>query len=303
MRKAIASVFSFIWRVLTAPFRFIAWVFRGIRNIFARLFRPIKDFFSEEPEDTPIGDVLQTGFENPGSILYHLNALRKHVFRAVIGFVIATLVAFFFVGDLLDWITVPVGGIGELQAIEVTEPIAVVMRVALLAGFIVSLPYVAFELMLFAAPGLSVRARAIGIFSIPLVVGFFVGGVMFAYYVMLGPALDVLLEFMGIATMVRPQSYIKFVTNLMFWIGISFEFPLLAYLLASMNILQPEALRDNWRIAVIVISVLAAMITPTVDPFNMGIVMVPLITLYFMGVGLAFVAVRGRRRREKAAAG
>ncbi|HKJ26710.1 MAG TPA: twin-arginine translocase subunit TatC [Anaerolineales bacterium] len=292
------NVFTFIWRVLTAPFRFVAWIFRSIGNVFARIFRPVAEFFSEEPEDTPIGDVLQTGFENPTSILYHLNVLRKHIFRAVIGFVIATVFAFIFVEDLLDWITVPVGGIDQLQAIEVTEPIAVVMRIALLTGFTGALPYIAFELVMFAAPGLSRRARVIGIFSIPLVVGFFVGGALFSYYIMLGPALDVLLEFMGISTLVRPASYIKFVTNLMFWIGASFEFPLVAYVLAAMRILKPEVLRDNWRIAIIVISVLAAMITPTVDPINMGIVMVPLITLYFMGVGMAFIAVGGRRKRE-----
>jgi sec-independent protein translocase protein TatC len=299
MRKVLSS----IWKVLTAPFRLIAWVFRTIFGFFQRLFRRTKNFFTEEPEDTPISEVLQTGFDSPNSIFYHLNELRKHLFRAVIGFAIATVIAFIFVTPIMDWISAPVGGIRELQAIEVTESIGVVMRVALLSGFTVSLPYIVFELMMFAAPGLSPRARVIGIFSIPLVILFFVGGMLFSYYFLLDPALDVLLNFMGIPTLPRPSSYIRFVTTLMFWIGVSFEFPLVAYVLAAMGILKPNVLRDNWRIAVILIAILAAMITPTVDPINMAIVMVPLLLLYGVGVILASLAWRGRRRQEAQQAG
>ncbi len=151
---------------------------------------------------------------------------------------------------------------------------------------------------MFAAPGLSPRARVIGIFSLPLVILFFVGGMLFSYYFLLDPALEVLLNFMGIPTLPRPSSYIRFVTTLMFWIGISFEFPLIAYVLSAMRILKPDILRDNWRIAVVLISILAAMITPTIDPINMLIVMVPLLLLYVIGMILASLAWRGRREQE-----
>ena len=302
MRTQLRKVFGFVWQVISAPFRFIAWVFRSIAGFFKRLFQPIINFFSEEPEDTPLSDVLETSFENPTAILYHLNELRKHLFRAVLGFIITTVVAFVFISDILDWISQPIGGIQELQAIEITEPVGVVMRVALLTGFAAALPYIVFELMLFAAPGLGRRARIIGILSIPLIFLFFIGGMAFAYYFMLDAALPVLLNFMGIPTLPRPSSYIRFVTGLMFWIGVSFEFPLVAYVLSAMRVLRPEALRDNWRIAVIAIAVLAAMITPTVDPINMAIVMVPLITLYFLGILMAYLARGGSRREEQAAA-
>ena len=294
MRK----VFRTIWKVITAPFRLVAWIFMTLVGFFRTRYQKIKNFFTEEPEDTPLGDVLQTGFENPGSILVHLNELRKHIFRAVIGFALATMIAFYFVTPILDWISAPVGGIDKLQAIEVTESIGVVMRVALLSGFTVSLPYIIFELMMFAAPGLSARARVIGILSLPLVIFFFVGGMLFAYYFLLNPALEVLLNFMGIPTLPRPSSYIRFVTTLMFWIGVSFEFPLVAYVLAAMRILKPSVLRDNWRIAVVLIAILAAMITPTIDPINMLIVMVPLLVLYAVGALMASLAWAGRREPE-----
>ena len=88
MRK----VLSFIWKIITAPFRLVAWLLKTIFGFFRTRYLKIKNFFTEEPEDSPIGDVLQTGFENPSSILFHLNELRKHIFRAVIGFALATMV-------------------------------------------------------------------------------------------------------------------------------------------------------------------------------------------------------------------
>ena len=110
MRK----VFSFIWKVLTAPFRFIAWIFKSIWGFIKKIFSPVVNFFSEEPEDTPLADVLETSFENPNAILYHLNELRKHVFRAVLGFVITTVVAFVFIQDILDWISSPCRSSGPI---------------------------------------------------------------------------------------------------------------------------------------------------------------------------------------------
>jgi sec-independent protein translocase protein TatC len=116
----------------------------------------------------------------------------------------------------------------------------------------------------------------------------------FAYFVMLPTALPFLLDFMGITTVPRPANYIRFVTGMMFWIGISFQFPLIIYALAGLGIVDAKALRQGWRIAIIAIAVLAAAITPTIDPVNMGLVMAPMILLYFLSIGLA--AFAGRRR-------
>jgi len=126
---------------------------------------------------------------------------------------------------------------------------------------------------------------------------FFFGGMAFSYYLILPVGLPVLLNFLDISTQIRPSSYIKFATNLLFWIGALFEFPLLAYLLSVMGILSPQALIKNWRIAVVVSAVLAAVITPTIDPLNMMLVMVPLLLLYGLSILLSLLA--GGRQREK----
>jgi sec-independent protein translocase protein TatC len=168
------------------------------------------------------------------------------------------------------------------------------MRVALLIGFAAALPYIAFELWLFAAPGLHRGSRFTGLLAIPLVVIFFVAGMAFAYFAMLPTALPFLLNFLGMNPQIRPSSYITFVTGLMFWIGVAFEFPLVVYVLAAVGFVNHKMLIDQWRFAVVIIAVLAATITPTVDPVNMSLVMAPMIVLYFISIGLAYLARRGR---------
>jgi sec-independent protein translocase protein TatC len=279
-----------IWWLLTSPFRLIAWMVRGIRNNLAMLA-------AEDPEDTPIGDTVQRAVENPSDLLIHLAALRGHLLRSVLALILVAIAVFSYSLPLLEWLTQPVGGLQGLQAIEVTEPIGVVMRVTLIGAFAITLPYISLELLFFAAPGLSRRARFTGLLAIPLVFIFFVGGMLFTYYFLLPPAVEFLLEFMGIPTLVRPSSYINFATGLMFWIGIFFEFPLVSYVLAAMGILPAELLRRHWRIAVVALSVVAAAITPTIDPINMALVWAPLVILYFISVGTASLAESQRRAR------
>lgn len=278
--------FQRLWRFITSPFRWIGRIFSNIRN-----------FFVEEVDDAPLPDAFAKAVQQPVGILEHINDLRKHIFRAIVALFIAVAVTFIFIEQLLDWLTQPIGGIESLQAIEVTEPLGVAMRVALLAGFAISLPYITLELWMFAAPGLKRKARIRGLFAIPVATLFFIGGMAFAYYVMMPTALPFLLNFLDINTAVRPASYVKFTTGLMFWIGIAFQFPLVIFAFASMGIIKANTLAKQWRIAVVIIAVLSAAITPTIDPINMALVMGPMILLYFLSIGLARIA-QGRREEE-----
>jgi len=269
--------------------------FRKIGSWIAKPFKGIAAFFTEEPEDSPVVDSLQMAFDEPASFLEHIGALRKHLVRAFLALLLCAVVAFIFLSPLLEFISQPIDGMDQLTAVDVTEPISVAMRVVLLAAFTAALPYIVFEIFLFVAPALSRRVRLISLISIPLVVVFFFGGMAFSYYLILPVGLPVLLNFLDISTQIRPSSYIKFATNLLFWIGALFEFPLVAYLLSVMGILSPQILIKNWRIAVVVSAVLAAVITPTIDPLNMMLVMVPLILLYGLSILLSFLAGGARR--------
>ncbi len=275
------------WKWITKPFRVIG-------NWIARPFKRIAAFFTEEPEDAPMAESLQMAFEEPASFLEHIGALRNHLLRAFVILLVFAVIAFVFLAPLLDFISQPIDGMEQLTAVDVTEPISVGMRVVLLAAFTAALPFIVFEIFLFVAPALSRRTRLISFISIPLVVVFFFGGMAFSYYLILPVGLPVLLNFLDVSTQIRPSSYVKFATNLMFWFGALFEFPLLAYLLTAMRILTPNILIKNWRIAVVVSAVLAAVITPTIDPLNMMLVMIPLVLLYVFGILLSFLAGGGR---------
>lgn len=276
---------------------------RGIKNLLLAPFRwlrtianEIRTFLSDEPEDTPLGDSLEKAVNNPQSLLIHLDALRKHLFRAALALVLMTVIAFAFASQIINLLALPVGGIEALVAIDPTEPIGTFMRVALLTAFAVTLPYIILEIWLFVAPGLSRDSRIFGLYAIPIAVIFFIGGMAFAYFVLLPTAIPFLVNFGGITSQIRPSSYIRFVTSIMFWIGIAFQFPLIIYVLARVGLIRAKVLKENWRLAVVIIAVLSAMITPTIDPVNMGLVMGPMIVLYFLGIVLANVAERSRAR-------
>ncbi|UCD41295.1 MAG: twin-arginine translocase subunit TatC [Chloroflexota bacterium] len=276
---------------------------RGIKNLLLAPFRwlrtianEIRTFLSDEPEDTPLGDSLEKAVNNPQSLLIHLDALRKHLFRAALALVLMTVIAFAFASQIINLLALPVGGIEALVAIDPTEPIGTFMRVALLTAFAVTLPYIILEIWLFVAPGLSRDSRIFGLYAIPIAVIFFIGGMAFAYFVLLPTAIPFLVNFGGITSQIRPSSYIRFVTSIMFWIGVAFQFPLIIYVLARVGLIRAKVLKENWRLAVVIIAVLSAMITPTIDPVNMGLVMGPMIVLYFLGIVLANIAERSRAR-------
>ncbi len=282
IRRAFAS----IRHALTAPFRLVA-----------RPFRRLGEAWASEPEDAPAVEAFARSLQDPSLLVEHLEALRGALLRSVVALLVATSVGFAVAQQALDWLAAPVGGIRALQAIEVTESISAFMRVSLLTGFVLAFPYIGLELFLFVAPGLKRHERRIVLTVIPAAVVLFVAGIAFAYYVMLPVALPFLLNFMGITTRVRPANYVRFVTNLLFWIGVAFQFPLVMYALAAIGVIRARTLRDGWRIAIVGIAILAAVVTPTVDPVNMALVMAPMALLYFLSIGLAAMAERARRRR------
>ncbi|MFC2052683.1 twin-arginine translocase subunit TatC [Chloroflexota bacterium] len=287
--------FYTLWRVLSAPFRFLLWLLRGIYGWLLNLSQVINKFFTEEVEDAPLPDTLTKTLENPQELLVHIDALRKHLVRIVIVLGLATVISFIFSSQILQILAAPLeNGFDSLIAIDVTEPIGTVMRVSLLSGVAIAFPYIALEVWLFIAPGLKRNSRYYGLIAIPVTTIFFLGGMAFAYFVMLPTALPFLLTFGGINTIPRVSSYIKFVTNIMFWLGVAFEFPIVIFILASLGLVSAKTLAQHWRLAVVIIAVIAALITPTVDPVNMALVMGPLILLYMLSIGLAKIAQRGR---------
>jgi len=228
------------------------------------------------------------------TLIDHIEELRRRLLISFIALAAGVVVSLFFGEKIVTLLTEPIGGLDKLQSIEITENLGVYMRVSLLAGVIIAFPVILYELLLFILPGLKPNEKRFVIFSIPLATLFFVGGVAFAFLVMLPAALPFLTNFLGVQTNPRLSSYMSFVTSLMFWVGVSFEMPLFIYVLARFGVVTPGSLLRYWRQAIVLIAILAAVITPTVDPVNMGLMMAPLIGLYFISILFAWFARRGR---------
>ena len=298
----MSKLLKAFWRVITFPF---VLVFNILALPF-RLTRKAYHFLNDDiEEDHSLVDTfssLATESDVRASLWDHIEALRMHLLRAVLSLVVTVIISFSFTQKIIEFLAQPVGGLDKLKAIEVTESVGVFMRAALLSGIALALPYIAFEFWLFAAPGLKPRERKYGLAGIPLAAIFFLGGMVFCYFVLLPSALNFLLNFMGIQAELRPSSYFSFVTGLMFWIGVAFEFPLVIYILTSVGFVKPQVLAQQWRLAIVIISIAAAAITPTVDPVNMSLVMIPMSLLYFLSIGLSYIAYAGRMNRAAKAA-
>lgn len=226
------------------------------------------------------------------SVWDHVGELRSRLMKAMGALVIATLASLFGLADFfLQWLAHPVGGLERLVSIDVTESVGVYMRVGLLSGFIIALPFIVYQILAFVVPGLYDNEKRWLFSAIPIATFLFIAGVAFSYFVMLPTALPFLINFLDVTAMVSISRYVNFVTNMMFWIGVSFETPLVVFILAKMKVVSPAMLLRQWRYAVVVIALLAAMITPTVDPVNMGLLMVPLFSIYLLSVLFARLAV------------
>jgi len=230
--------------------------------------------------------------ETSAPLLQHLDELRKRIFKAFAAVIVTTALSFAFTERLIDYLAAPIGGSKSLVSIEVTENIAVYMRVALLSGLVLGMPFILYQIMRFVLPGLKGREKLWLTLGVPFASLLFAGGVAFTWYIMIPTAVPFLTSFIGITTQVRPANYFNFITSLMFWIGLSFEMPIVFTLLARLKVVTVRQLARSWRYAIVAIVIVAAAITPTVDPINMGLVVIPLMGLYLISIILAWIAGR-----------
>ena len=222
----------------------------------------------------------------------HVEELRHRLLIILIAIAATTAGSFLFAERIIHLLAKPAGSIDTLQSIEVTENVAVFMRVSLLSGVAIAMPVILYELLAFIIPGLKVNEKKWVILAVFFGTVLFLAGAAFAYFVMLPASLTFLLQFLGVETKPRLSSYINFITSLIFWLGIGFQFPILVFSLAKLRIVSVKTLAKGWRYAIVVIAILAAVITPTVDPVNMALLMAPLFFLYLLSILFAFFAVR-----------
>mgnify|MGYP000371500089 FL=1 len=242
-------------------------------------------------------------------LVEHLEELRARILWSLVAWVVGTGVAWSFRVQLLEWLKRPLDLAAQqnriqvnLIVLDITEPFLVSLKVAAFGGLVLALPFVVYQVWAFIAPGLYEHEKRL---AVPFLLGAgfsFALGALFAYYGFLPFAIPFLLGFLG--EVITPQisigRYMGQVLMMMGVMGLVFEMPVVSYLLARLGILSSAFLARNWRVAVVLLLSLAALITPTVDVVSLAIVTGPLLVLYWISVLVARVAERARPREEAA---
>ena len=241
--------------------------------------------------------MVRNNINNNMTLLQHLSELRLRIVYCVISIFIFSTISLFFAENMILLLAKPYGGL--LQVIEPTEGFAVYLRIGLTGGIALSLPILIYQMIAFVSPGLTSREKKMMIFVLPASLILFAIGGAFAWFIMTPAAIEFLSQFMSNIFVVNwtSRAFVRFVLSITFWIGIAFEMPLILMFLAWLGMVTPMSLLRGWRIAVVIIAVVSALITPTVDPFNMILVMAPLICLYLLSVLLSVFPFRARQRR------
>jgi sec-independent protein translocase protein TatC len=226
------------------------------------------------------------------SILEHLNELRIRLTWAAAGLALATVASFAFTEKLLDFLISPYDR--QLQTLSPTEGLQTYFRVALVSGITIAMPWMLYQLWRFIEPGLHPNEKRYVYVFIPSATLLFLTGASFCWFVLLPSAIRFLANFMPTIFSAEwtSQEYIGFATSFIVWVGIAFQIPLVIYFLARFGILTPATLREHWRIAIVGISIVAAAVTPSIDPVTMILTMIPLVLLYMLSIGLASLGKR-----------
>jgi sec-independent protein translocase protein TatC len=239
------------------------------------------------------------------TLLEHMIELKDHLVRIAISLVVCSAGTFVLAKRILELLLLPMQKYEGQYAVIATKPtttISIFMKISLFSGAIVAMPFIVYQVLHYILPGLTGREKRALFWIVPGATVFFVGGAAFAYFVMIPAAIPFLLGFWSelIEQNWMIDEYIPFVTGLVFWVGVSFETPLIMAFLSRLGVVTSKQMLAVWKFAVVAIAIAAAFITPTPDPFNMGLVMAPLISLYFFGILLAWL-LRPRTDKEEAA--
>jgi sec-independent protein translocase protein TatC len=250
---------------------------------------------------------FQRAADGSMTLMEHIRELRSRLFKACIaivvgavaGYVVAPRVQAFVVAPYCDFIlSRNPGGTCQFNLTNPLDAFMLTLKIALYVGLVLAAPVWLYQLWAFVAPGLHRRERRYGyafaavatpLFAAGFALGFVLVSRSMRWFLGLNPAITVTVNLDG---------YFDFVTGVMLIFGIGFEFPLLVAMLNIAGVVSAKRLLGWWRVAIFLMFLFAAIVTPTPDPFNMTILALCMATLYFAAVGVAFLNDKRRARRN-----
>jgi sec-independent protein translocase protein TatC len=239
------------------------------------------------------------------SFLDHLDELRRRLVAASISLAIGTAVAFVFLDRIFAFIMrplyekLPAGS--KLIYTEPTEAFMLKFKIALLAGLVIGAPLIMWQLWLFIAPGLYAHEKRFALPFILMASVFFVGGAAFNHYVLFPMAWVFLASFTTDYMMFMPRiaPVFSLYAMLMVAMGLIFEMPAVILVMARMGLVTAGFLWRQLKYAILIIFILAAVITPTGDPMTQSLMAGPMVGLYIISIGLAWIFGKRKPRAEE----
>jgi sec-independent protein translocase protein TatC len=223
------------------------------------------------------------------TLVEHLGELRTRLFISLLALVAGFAIAYGFHGRLLDWLNRPLpDNLQKPVTFSPIEPFTTSVMVSLWAGLLLALPIIFWQVWAFLAPAVEEHRQR----SMALLVGFAtvlgLGGVAFAYFVILPPAIHFLTNFDSAhyTILIRARDYYRFVGFVLLGVALAFEVPVFVLALVRLRILTAAKLRSTWRIGIFVMTVIGVLL-PGVDPVSTILSVIPLVGLYVLSIGLA----------------
>ena len=239
------------------------------------------------------------------SFLQHLEELRWAILKSVLAILVGMVACFSVHEYIVEFLISPTLLEGlkieiEMQAIRPAGMFTTIVNICLVGGFALALPYVLYNLWSFVSPGLLDNEKK----YVPIVIFFscvlFLMGAAFAFYILIPVMVRFFIQLYvpGISAQWDIGFWIGLVNKMVLIMGIVFQMPIVVAFLTWIRILSADKLKRVWRVALVVIFIVAAIITPTGDPYTQTLVAIPLVILYFISMGIAMLIGRSRKKRE-----
>ena len=241
--------------------------------------------------------------ELPGmSLMEHLEELRRRIVHSAAYLCVGFVVAYMFHERLYGFVDAPLNHLGiKLNYTHPMDPLNLYLQVSLIGGAILASPFILYQVWLFIAPGLYQKEKRFVIPFMAATVGLFLTGASFGYFFVLPGALKILIVQFGskFNPMVTIEEYTGFFLSVILGLGISFEMPILIFFLALFGIVSPRFLWKNIRYAILAVFLVAAIITPSPDPWTMCIYAIPMLALYMIGIAVAWWVHPSRKKAKE----
>lgn len=221
------------------------------------------------------------------SLTQHLTEARSRIIASLIFLVISIALSFPFAKQLIKILKLPAQGlIDKLVFFSPEEGFLIYMRVSFALGIIISLPFILYQFFRFVLPAIDNLKRNLIIFLVLICLLVFIAGVVFAYFLLLPNMLKFLLSFnsQDLQPLIAASQYISFVTNVLLIFGLVFQMPVISFLLTKLGIINARFLISKAKYIILAIFIIAAILTPTTDVFNLLVLAIPMLALYGVSI-------------------